>query len=164
MSDIHKPKISVTPEEVVQVLAQEYILSEAMNFQPGLVINTTMRPYFDAKSLIYRLAITLMVMINEEKGNPNLLAVRERLEYVFFTSLEDGAVWITEVEQATHKLGELMFSEERREFSWGIAWFKEIGIDETDPINMAMFAKKWMSQYTMVTKTVRDFAVEVPVY
>ena len=163
MSDIQEPELSAASEEFVNALTQEYILAEAMNYQPGLVVDTRLKPYFDAKSMIYRLAVTLMVIMNEEEENPNLSEVRERIEYLLLTSLESGEDLINEVEQAIQKLGVLLFSKERKEFSWGISWFEEIGISETDPINLAMFAKKWMGQFTMVTKIVRNFVDEARV-
>lgn len=162
MSDDTQPKLTITSEEMGQVLAQEYILSEAYNYQPGLEVDEVMKPYFLAKTMLYRLAIVLMVIMTEEEENPPLLSVRISIEQVFFVPNVDGEDFLVEVRNAMKKLSDLLFSQERREFTWGISWFEEIGIDETDPINLSLFATNWMRQYTFVTKTLRNCIIVAP--
>jgi hypothetical protein len=94
----------------------------------------------------------------EEQSNSRFSAVRKSLEGLVFTMPQEvGMPFLEDLRTAMQDLNELLSSSnERRELSWARAWFQAIGMDETNPVDLALFAVAWMDAYVAVTKGVRD--------
>ena len=147
---------SETPDEIAKTILREYVFSDAFR-QADLQFDEDLEKPFDSKMWLYRLALSLMVLLAEEQGKPELARVREQFEtHVFPVSQEEGMELLAQVRLAMQRLNELLHEDTKRELSWAASWFKEIGIDETDPINLTLFASGWMRQYKMVTDVLRS--------
>lgn len=151
-------KQPITSQDMADSITKGFIFATRENEQPGPVIEEAMRPYFDGKMTLYKLALVLIVLIAEEEKTPALLSVRDRIERVFFMP-EGGDNLLLQVKAAMQDLNDMIFSVDRHELTWAATWFEEIEIDETDPINLCLFATDWMQQYVMVTKTIREHII-----
>lgn len=147
--------IAETPDKIAMTLLQEYVFSDS--FRPILEIDKASEQIVNGKMWLYRIALSLMVLLAEEQAKPELTCVREQFEiYVFPASQEEDTGLLDQVRLAMQDLKELLHQNTRREFSWSISWFNTIGVDENDPINLTLFATGWMNQYKMVTDILQD--------
>ena len=153
-------KVSETPEEVANTILREYVFSDTFR-QGGLEFDGEFGQLFDVKMWLYRLSLSLMVLLAEEQSKPELTPVREFFEiHIFPAPQEESVELLARVRVAMQSLNELLHGDNKREWSWAISWFKEIGIDETDPINLTLFVSGWMRQYKMVTEILRDAEID----
>jgi hypothetical protein len=54
-------------------------------------------------------------------------------------------------------LSELFFPAEKpREMLWAKAWLDDIGVNEINPIDLSLFAMRWMDSYVMIIKVLGD--------
>ena len=41
--------------------------------------------------------------------------------------------------------------------SWARKWLLNVGVDESNPATLALFALNWMDYYILITKSLKDF-------
>jgi len=156
-----KRKHGVEASELAQSLLDEFIRKIVADVK-DLQLDAPTRERYEAKTRLYQFAAVLIALIREERTNTRFLAVRDHLERCIFPpSLDQGKDLLTEVRAAMRDLGHLLDpGEERRrkEMSWARAWLQEIGVDETNPATLALFAIHWMEYFIMVTKSLREFS------
>ena len=81
---------------------------------PNLAIPPEMKSRFHSKAHLYRLAIVLAVLINNEQKHPGVLEVRKSLEKLVFTMpQEDSIAFIEELREAAGSLHNLLYSENK---------------------------------------------------
>ncbi len=156
-----KRKHKVEATELAQSLLNEFVYKiagdAAKDFDLRLDAATTAR--YEVKTRLYRLAAVLMALIGEERKNPRFLAVRDRIESnVFPSSPDEGASLLAEVRTAMRDLNDLLApAGQQRWMSWARAWLQDIGVEETNPVTLHLFATHWMDYYIMVVDSLREF-------
>lgn len=152
-------KQTITSQNMADSIVKGYIFATREDEQPGPMIEESMRPHFDGKMQLYKLALSLIVLLAEEQTTPALLSVRDKVEDTFFAS-EGGDNLLIQIRIAMQNLHDLIFSGDKHEMSWAASWFKEMNIEETNPINLCLFALDWMKQFEIVTHTIRTHIIE----
>ncbi len=154
-----KRKHKVAATELAQSLLKEFVRNIVGDAAKNLYLDTATTARYEAKTRLYQLAAVLMALKGEEGRNPRFLPVREHLESnVFPSSPDEGASLLAEVRTAMQKLNDLLApAGQRKEMSWARAWLQGIGVDETNPATLALFATHWMDYYIMVVETLREF-------
>jgi hypothetical protein len=109
------------------------------------------------KCIIYRIAIVLMVLISEEKGRGKLLDLRIAFEKMIFGEpSQESSRLLKEVQLAMKDLSDLLFADSPKQMTWAKNWLHSIGIEEHNPVDLAMVAYKWMELYIVCVKTIRE--------
>lgn len=150
--------------EIAQVLVEEFVEGDSLGGEWDATIPAHAMPRYRAKVLLYRVALVLMALLSEETKNVQCLRLREAFEGLMFgmPGAETGpdAEQIKELEKVRHAmkcLNDLLFPAEKpRQMSWAKAWLQEIGVEVTNPADLAFFAMCWMGEYTMVVRTVQE--------
>jgi len=143
-------------KSLYEVFVQE---RSGKGFEEAASIPLELEPNFNAKVDLYREALLLMVLVSEsqkQKGLQQLLHSYESL--VFGTALTvSGLQKVDAAKAAMADLAMLLNSDgNRRELSWGMLWFQDIGHSETNPVRLALFASEWMDEYIALVKTIRQ--------
>ena len=153
-------KKKVPSAELAQVVLDEFVENATMNVQPrrGLLIPDEKEAHFEAKMRLYRLALVLIAVMNEEQKNPNFLKVKESLEaLVFPETQEEVRLLLLELRSAMKHLSELLFPPDKAKWmSWSRTWLQDINIQETNPITLHLFALWWMEHYIATAKAIRE--------
>lgn len=154
-----KRKHKVEARELAESLFDEYIRKIVVDAAKNFRLDAAMIAPFEAKTKLYQMATVLMALKGEERRNPRFLSVTQHLESkVFPSSFEEGAAVLAEIRTAMRDLNDLLApSGQRREMSWARAWLQDIGVDETNPVRLALFATHWADYHIMVVKTLREF-------
>lgn len=155
MNDDTQQEITDTADEIAKAIVREYVLAKTDHLPDGMVVDRSIKPNLAAKMALYKVAIVLMVLLAEEENNPDLLSVRVAIEAIFHLDQPEGQDRLRAVKVAMEKLNSLILSQDRREFTWSRSWLEELGVEETNPARLALFAMHWFDHYVMVTKIIR---------
>ncbi len=157
-----RKKAQAFPEEIADIFLSEFVMNDDLIPSVGFVLTTDQQQQYSSKCKIYRLALVLMVLMNEERENPKALDVREQIEVRTFWLPDDRSRTLLEqVQKSMPDLQTLICTEEKpKELSWARSWFQSIDINETNPAILALFALNWMNQYVAITKALHDFEFE----
>jgi len=110
---------------------------------------------------IYRLAMVLVALLNEEKSTPETRNVRREIEARILTLPEEQADALQQqVREAMADLKALLSPEGKsREMSCARSWFQRIGVDAANPVELTLFAVSWFHRYEAVVQSIRDFKI-----
>lgn len=166
---------SEAADGIAKALYNEFVINSDLDKSGlrGLKIDENYRPAFETKMLAYKFAIVLMALVSEEKSNSKYSKVRECFEKIIdekSQELQERLKNLTlktfrqeitinlhiDIKQALVSLNSLLFSEDRKDFTWARKWFKEINIEENNPVNLALLAHKFMDYYVVNVKTLRQ--------
>lgn len=158
-----KRKHKVEATELAQSLLNEFVDKIVGDVAKDLRLDAVTTARYKAKTRLYQLAAVLMAVMGEERRNPRFLAVREHLERnVFPSSPDEGARPLEEVRTAMLDLNNLITPPgQQREMSWARAWLQDIGLEETNPVTLALFATHWLDYYIIVVDALREFKLVV---
>lgn len=162
MSFFNHKKVKATPEVIADNYITEFIVNNDLTPKIISEINTENQDQYMFKCMIYRIALILITLINEEKNNPKVLLVRKALESKIFGIRNDQSeVLLSQIQTSISELKDLLFSEgNTKELSWARYWFESIGIDIINPADLTLLATYWMDMYITVTKTLRNFKIK----
>jgi hypothetical protein len=155
---LFKKKKKVNSDEMARALLDEFIFNDALDTQLDISLDEDTTDSYQTKMWLYRLALVLLVLMTEEQRNVNFAKVRESLEKLIFTMpQEKGSDFLVELKRAMQALNDLLFSNESpRQMSWAREWLKEIGVEDSNPVRLSLFAGVWMDSYIMVVNTLRE--------
>jgi len=157
-----KRKHKVEATELAQSLLNEFVHKIVVYAPDDLCLDAIMTARYEIKAKLYQLAAVLMALMVEEGKNAGFLPVREHLEADIFPSSPDVAgSLLAEVKTAMQDLNDLFAPGQRKQMSWARAWLNEIGVDETNPATLTLYACHWMDYYTMVVKSLGEFNPKV---
>ena len=161
MNIFGKKKVKAPPDEVADAFLAEFIANNTLIPTIELKLTPKQAQKYASKCRLYRLALVLIIFINEEKENPKALCVRECIESkVFDHPDEQSHVLLKQVRSAMLDLQGLLFPEGNpRELSWARSWFETIGVDATNPVDLTLFSSSWMDHYVSATNALRDFKI-----
>ena len=112
-----------------------------------------------AKLRLYQYASVLLAVLNEEHTNPDYLSVRVHMERTLLPpTFSQGANMLDEIRSAMKDLGDLLTPIDKPQaMSWAVRWFNSVGIDESNPVRLGMFALHWPSHFTAAAQSLRRF-------
>ena len=154
-------KVKAPPDEIADSFLSEFVEND--NLAPSIELDLTpeQQQCYRSKCKIYRLALVLMALMNDEHENPAVLQVRQSIETkVFHLPDEHSCPLLQHVQSAMTDLQALLGpNDNRRELSWARAWFEAIGVDATNPADLVLFSCSWMDDYVAATKSLREFRI-----
>ena len=161
MSIFGHQKAKAFPDEIASVFLSEFVANDNLAPRNGLNLTPEQQQQYISTCKLYRLALVLMTLMNEEQNNPKALLVRESIESKVFGLPDDQShTLLSQIQSSMSDLHNLLFPEGNpKELSWARSWFKSIGIDATNPVDLTLFSIGWMDQYIATTKSLRDFNI-----
>jgi hypothetical protein len=129
-------------------------------------IPPSIRARFTAKVAIYREAVLLMTLMSWAEKRAEFKKVLHSYEGIVFgaEATPCGLDNVAILKTGMHALAELIEGGgQGKELIWSIAWFRDIGHDEHNPLELALFAAAWMDEYIMVANTIEDCLQEFDV-
>lgn len=155
---IFKRKPRQDAAEIAQVFFAGFVEDRAFEARQILTVNDEQRPGYDAKSHLYRVALVLMTLVSEEKGNSKFAALRESFEALVLPDTDElRAQYMRDLTSAMLDLSELLTpSENPKQMSWAAAWLEDIDIQETNPVTLFLFGLEWGYRYLAITETIEE--------
>ena len=146
------------PVDVARALMSEFVFVDWTPEPLGLALGDDEQPRFADLALVYRGALTLLVVIAEARRNKRVQGVQVELEkHLFSGELEHSLSAVEEIKGAMTDLDHLLHPEsERGELRWAASWLARGEIDEDNPAVLTLVAAAWMDAYVMLVKTVRE--------
>ena len=156
--DLFDEKNEIAPKDLGEILISEYIANDILCPRLQLDISVEQRNNYLTMCKIYRIALVLIVMMNEEHNNPKVLSVRESVEgRLFHRQNGKTLAFLDQVRGAMSDLGNLISSQgSKKELSWAISWLSSLGIDSSNPADLTLFAVNWMDQSVAIAKFLRE--------
>ncbi len=186
---------TIRPEELAYVLFNDYIYNEEDSVR--FVLKDEWKEYdlFLTYIVLYKIAISLLVLLAKEHSLTKCQHVRVCMENTIYKDPSNPKYFIA-IKTAMKNSSELLdpsnhilgsFDDQYQKLSWtmdclqnvgildkkqairhnrasviamgwAMAWLKEVGIIETNPVTLANFASRWMGSYEVVHKTINQFS------
>ena len=161
MSIFDHKNVEVTPEVIADTFISEFIVNNDLSPKKISEINSENQDQYMFKCMVYRIALVLIILINEEKNNPKVLLVREVLESKVFGIRNDQSEnLLSQIQMSMSELKDLLFSKgNKHELSWARYWFESCDIEIINPVDLTLFAVYWMDMYIALNKTLREFKI-----
>ena len=154
-------KVKSPPDDIASDLLSEVVENEELAHPTEVTMSEEQRRQYVSRCKLYRFALVLMTLLNEEKTNPKVLHVRQSIEQRVFGLPDDQSrALLDQVQSAMSDLQALLAPTGKpKELSWARSWFQEMNVEADNPVDLAFFASCWMDQYVAVTETLRDFEI-----
>ncbi|MBL7184921.1 MAG: hypothetical protein ISS70_01235 [Phycisphaerae bacterium] len=154
-------KAKLTPDEIAGVFLSEFVANDDLAPSNELDLSPEQQQQYASKCKLYRLALVIMTLMNEERNNPKVLLVRESIESKVFCLPDDQShALLSQIQSSMSDLQKLLLPDGNpKELSWARSWFESIHIDAINPVDLTLFASSWMDQYIAATKSLRDFKI-----
>ena len=112
-----------------------------------------------AKTQLYQFACLLLAVLSEEQRVRQYSSVRVYLEAHFFPpSAGQGINILGEVKAAMDDISHLLDpNKKQHQMRWSMKWLASVGIDESNPATLALFAIRWLAHFSAVSKVLRRF-------
>ena len=145
----------MTPSDVTGMLL-DYVADQNLSPQLQVSLRPDQQQRYQTKCRLYRFALVLMFVLEEERGDKQYTRVRDEVEMRTFGQVEkdgDRDAVLAEVRAAMVDLQSLLSpSADRMELSWALKWLEEFDLT-VDPIELCTFACKWMDHGIALKKT-----------
>lgn len=149
---IFNRKLKIKSEELARVFGSEFIINpEAIPLPSEIIIRD------ETNLLIYRIALILLALKTEEVARPQFISVTKHLENLIFKNVSAKADLRDAVALAVERLRDLIFDEQGKELSWAISWLSEVGVTKSNPVDIVLTARAWMSAYLRLKKAFEKF-------
>ena len=161
MSIFGRKKVKASPDEVARTFLSDFVANNDLAPSTDLELTTDQKERYEFKCKLYRLALLIMILMDEERDNCRFLTVRESIESRTFSLPDEHSPDLLEdIRHSMSDLQALLLPREKpKELSWARSWFEAIDIDVLNPAELTLFAINWMDQYIAVTKSLRDFKI-----
>jgi len=161
MSIFGRGKAKAPPDEIASIFLSEFVANDDLAPRNGLNLTLEQQQQYISTCKLYRLALVLIILMNEERNNPKALHVRESIESKVFGLPDDRSLTLlNQIQSSMSDLQNLLFPKgSPKELSWARSWFNSIGIDAINPVDLTLFSTGWMDQYIAMTKSLRDFKI-----
>lgn len=155
-------KVRISPEALAQSLFDVFV-QEDCNEQltERARVPEELLARFDEKIELYNEALVLMVLASESQIHAGFERVLQAYEAIIFgvSPMASGFDKAITIRSAMNDLNTLLGNgAARRELSWSMAWFEEVGHRETNPAVLSLFAAFWMDRYIAAVKSTKEFA------
>jgi hypothetical protein len=152
-------KRSIASADLAEALLEEFIYRTTFDASTSLRLDAPSVARFADKAHLYKLASVLIALGREEQTNSRFAAVRAEFERrVFPPTQEEGAGLLVAIKFAMKDLSTLLFLRDNpKEMSWARHWLLDIGVDETNPSRLFLFAIYWMDFHIMTSKALQSF-------
>jgi len=153
--------VEAPPQEIADALLSEFIEKNGTAPCIDFKLTAEQQQEYESRCRLYRLALVLLSLMNEEQENPRTLEVREHIETkVFGRRSRQSHALLRQVQAAMSDLHSLLMPVSNpKEFSWARSWFGSIGVDCPNPVDLALFARSWMGQFVAIVKSLRHFEI-----
>ena len=161
MSSFYHKKAGATSDEIASIFLSEFIVNDDLSPKTISEINAENQDQYMLKCKLYRIALILIILINEEKNNQKVLLIREALESKLFgTPNDQSRIILSQIQSSMSDLKNLLFPDDNpKELSWARHWFESLGIDIINPADLTLFAINWMDLYIATTNTLKEFKI-----
>lgn len=145
-------------KEIASVVMSEWIDNETLNPRCSASwLNFRLRRRFSQKMRVYRIAMALSALEQLRQNGRACNEIQRRLEArIFGRPSDEGLLLLGEVRQAMADLNALLA--EKKELSWAHNWLLAVGIDETDPVELALFSSSIMNRIRCAMETFHEIA------
>lgn len=126
----------------------------------------SVRLRFLAKVELYRKAVLLMALMSQARVRAGFEKVLHCYEGLIFgpKATPSELTKLTALKAAMSDMVDLIERGGRgRELAWSSAWFQDIGHDEHNPVELALFAAAWMDENILAAKVIEDCVKEFDV-
>jgi hypothetical protein len=154
-----KRKVRAPADILARTLFDEFVEKQIPETRELLSGDAKTHPMLDSQIKLYQFASVLLAVLDAERRNKAFTPVRESLERCFFPpSFAEGATVLDELRHAMSDLASLIQPDgEPRPESWARSWLARVGIDESNPATLLLFAIRWPDHYVAVAKSLREF-------
>lgn len=154
-----KRKVRAPADSIAEDLFKECVQTPIPGTQELFSNQADAWAAINAQMRLYQFASVLLAVLDAERRDPAFGPVREILEQRFFpSSFSEGRVQLEEVRNAMRDLVTLIQpSDEPQPMSWARDWLKRIGVHDSNPATLSLFALRWPHHYVAVAKSLREF-------
>ena len=160
--------MTIKPQVLAETLFTELVLKKHCEVPPEVRMAAATVVAVDAKIRHYQFASVLMALIAMAQSKPEFLSVQEHFERLYFPPTpEQGYDVLLDVRSAMNDVGGLLIvtdddvtncdSKAGKSMFWARNWLSSVGIEEHNPVTLALFSWKWMDYYVMVNNLLKEF-------
>jgi hypothetical protein len=160
--------MKINSKVLAETLYTEAIQKKHCDIPPEVSIPPTALPAIEAKIQLYQFTSVLLALMATATTNPEFLPVQEHLERLLFPPTpEEGTDILLDVRGAMRDLSELLTTKEEdltipsskagKSIFWARDWLSCVGVEENNPVTLALFALKWIDYYTTIHDSLTEF-------
>lgn len=151
--------MTIRPQVLAETLFTELIQKRHCDIPAEVHVESAAVPAIEAKIRLYQFTSILLAVLNEARSNPAFTSVQQYLEQLYFPpTLQQGMDILFDVRAAMKDLSDLLTSQEHHpQMLWARNWLLSVGVDESNPATLAIFALNWIDYYITITKSLKDF-------
>ncbi|KZC21264.1 hypothetical protein RHOFW104R3_21650 [Rhodanobacter denitrificans] len=130
----------------------------------SLVMDKLTTQNFQNKAKIYQAAALIMAIMSAAEKNNDFNKVREALEKLMFPpdATSSALDLMSHLRAAMADLSKLLFpANPRNQMSWAHTWLHEIGVEESNPSNLSLFAMQCMDYFINAREILGKFQLQV---
>jgi len=152
--------MTIKPETLAQTLFAEFIHKRHCDVPREVRIPSVAIPAVETKIRLYQFTSTLLAVIAAAQAKPEFLPVQGHLERLFFPPTPQGFHILLDVRGAMKDLIELLIIKDQdranssskagKSMLWARNWLLSVGVDESNPATLALFALNWMDYYVAI--------------
>jgi len=155
----------INPKVLAETLFTEAIQKKHCDIPPEVDISSAAIPAINAKIQLYQFTCVLLAIITTASTKPEFSPVQNHLERLFFPPIpQEGTGILLDVRGAMSDLSNLLTTSEEdrttkagKSMFWARDWLSRVGVEENNPVTLALFALKWMDFYTTIRDSLNDF-------
>lgn len=153
----------LSPADLAQILYEEMIeRPHILAF--NLVMDEAATENFQNKTKLYQVAAIMMAIMSVAEKDKRFNKVKDALERLIFPPSPTPVALdlVSRLRIAMADLSRLLFpANPRNQFSWARAWLSDIGVEESNPVNLAIFATQCMDYFIGARKILDRFQLQV---
>jgi hypothetical protein len=160
--------MNINSKVLAETLYTEAIQKKHCDIPPEVNIPPAALPAIEAKIQLYQFTSVLLALMTTGSTRPEFLPVQEHLERLLFPPTpQEGTDMLLDVRGAMRDIGELLTTKEEgraipsskagKSMLWARDWLSRVGVEENNPVTLALFALKWIDYYTTIHESLTDF-------
>lgn len=143
----------IEAHEIVEGFAKEVFCKPELYIRlPSKELNEEEQERFSAKAQVYLNAILLFVVISEANKDPNWNKVRTVLENMILNMDRAYKYQVSEAMENFHDL----LNNNGKELNWAKVWLSDIGIEDSNPVRLALFTKSIVDSLTRLRAIIQE--------
>lgn len=156
-------QVILSPTDLADILFKEMV--EQPHIQgTNLAMDKLATQNFQNKAKIYQVAAVIMAIMSAAEKNKDFNKVRDALEKLIFPPAATPAALdlVSYLRIAMADLSKLLFSANPlNQMSWAHAWLHEIGVEESNPVTLSLFAMQCMDYFINAREALGKFQLQV---
>jgi hypothetical protein len=144
--------------DIARGLIKECVEKDEVVTPKHFSVPVTLRPAFMKKARLYRQAMGLLVLLNLTRRRAEYGPVLHEYEGLILpaTPTPEGHKTLEKLKTAMADVAELL-DPNSQGLSWSQRWFRDIGMNECDPVDLTLFSSAWMSLSVTMNKGIETF-------